>query len=187
MRVPDAQGINVFKGGHHFIRPPYSERSSWHGTKRGGVVFSQPELAQRPSSHQAFLSEVAHNDQQWQNPILNKSTFTPQHGSRGEKNLHFILDLFFFFFIRLTPVAHKTGKMNPSPVSASAYAIQGDEMGSEASMFTARWVGQAPVCCLVFHDLNLGLQKAVEGNRPHLNRPLLPFQHLSHPKSLFDS
>lgn len=50
--------------------------------------------------------------------------------------------------------------MNPSPVSALAYTIQGGEVGSEDSMFTARWVGQAPVCCLVFCDLRHGLQKA---------------------------
>lgn len=51
-------------------------------------------------------------------------------------------------------------------------------------MLAARWVGQAPACCLVFCDLNHGWQKALEKNRPHLNRPLLPFQH---PKSFFNA
>lgn len=44
-------------------------------------------------------------------------------------------------------MAHKTGKMDPSPVSAIAYAIQGDATGREASMFH-RSMGGASSCLL---------------------------------------
>lgn len=67
--------------------------------------------------------------------------------------------------------------MDPSPVSALAYAIQGDAMGREASMFHSSMGGASS--CLLFGVLWLNLRSAENcrgGDHPHLKRPGLPSQ-----------